>query len=234
VPPDSAAQVVLATAEGNPLIVEASVQRGRVVLVATSAGDPSWSAMPLWPSFVPLVHEILRYAVARQIDERNVLVGEPLVGMVPLSADVPALAIAAPGRRVEEVRPRAEADAYGWTFFETWQSGPYTAQFGPPLSQSELYTANVDSREPSESDLETITPEQLSKDVWPDVPLVHQTTFQNLDQPAASSVAPQSRLARGLLYAALGLLLIETWVAWRAGHHGEAALSAPSAGRRAA
>ena len=61
---DSAATTVLALANGDPLIVEQPVHHGRVVLVATSADtDTSWTAMPLWPSFVPLVQEIVAWSV---------------------------------------------------------------------------------------------------------------------------------------------------------------------------
>ena len=57
-PENSRAKTVLAIANGDPLVVEEPIHRGRVVLVATSA-EPSWTAMPLWPSFVPLVQEIV-------------------------------------------------------------------------------------------------------------------------------------------------------------------------------
>ena len=65
-PPNSTANVVLAAADGQPLVVEQSIRQGRVVLVATSA-DLSWSAMPLWPSYVPLVQEILAWSPAERL-----------------------------------------------------------------------------------------------------------------------------------------------------------------------
>ena len=60
-PADGRAEIVLALADGDPLIVAAPIRRGTVTLVATSA-DPSWTALPLWPSFVPLVHEMAAWA----------------------------------------------------------------------------------------------------------------------------------------------------------------------------
>ena len=76
-PKDSPAKIVLAMANGDPLIVEQPVHRGRVVLVATSA-DASWTAMPLWPSFVPLVQEIVAWCAGGQLQQQNIMVGEPL------------------------------------------------------------------------------------------------------------------------------------------------------------
>jgi hypothetical protein len=76
-PKDSPAMIVLAMANGDPLIVEQPMHRGRVVLVATSA-DASWTAMPLWPSFVPLVQEIVAWCAGGQLQQQNIMVGEPL------------------------------------------------------------------------------------------------------------------------------------------------------------
>ena len=84
-PADSPAKTVLALAGGDPLVVEQPVHRGRVVLVATSA-DPSWTAMPLWPSFVPLVQEIVAWCAAGQLQQRNVMVGEPMEASWTLAA----------------------------------------------------------------------------------------------------------------------------------------------------
>ncbi len=44
------AKVALRLANGDPLIVEQPVHRGRVILVATSA-DRRWTLMPIWPSY---------------------------------------------------------------------------------------------------------------------------------------------------------------------------------------
>ena len=56
---------------GDPLMVTEPIRRGRVVLVATSA-DTSWTCMPVWPSYVPLVQEMLAWCVSGQSQQRNV------------------------------------------------------------------------------------------------------------------------------------------------------------------
>lgn len=70
-----------------------------------------------------------------------------------------------------------------------------------------------------ESDLARISPEELRNRVWPEVPFVHQTTWQNLDDPPVGRIGRSSGLARTLLYALLGLLFVETFLAWRFGYH---------------
>jgi len=216
VAPQGAANVVLATGEGEPLIVEESIQRGRVIVVSTAVDDPQWSAMPLWPSFVPLVQEMLQYAAVRQVAERTVRVGQPLGDTLPLEGRTPSLVISTPSGRGEEVRIQEEGGVRAWTFTETATSGLYTARYGPPVSRNDLFAVNFDSRPPDESDLAPLGPEELRDEVWPEVPFVHQTTFQKPSAPLAAATVRPNRLARALLYFVLGLVMVETFLARRA------------------
>lgn len=215
VKPDSPANVVLATGEGEPLIVEGSLHRGRVIVVGTAAGDPQWSALALWPSFVPLVQEILQYAVVQQVAERTMRVGQALGDTSPVEGPPPNLVISTPRGRGEEVRIREEGGVRLWTFTDTGTSGLYTARYGPPMSRNDTFAVNFDSRSPDESDLAPLEPEELREEVWPDIPFVHQTTFQRPDVPAVAGARP-NRLARALLYMVLALVLVETFLARRA------------------
>jgi len=94
----------------------------------------------------------------------------------------------------------------------------YLAQFGPPISRSDAFAVNVD---PVESDLARISPEELRDQVWREVPFVHQTTWQNLDDQPDRRIGRPSGLPKALLYALLALLFVETFLAWRFGHHDE-------------
>jgi hypothetical protein len=92
----------------------------------------------------------------------------------------------------------------------------YTAQFGPPVSRSDAFAVNVD---PVESDLARISPEELRDVVWPKVPFVHQTTWQDLDREPVGRITRHAGLPKALLYVALTLLFVETFLAWRFGYH---------------
>ncbi len=78
------AETVLATASGNPFIVAAPLGRGRTIVVATDASlssiDPTsgepWTNWPTWPSFLPMIRELLAYAASSAQSQ-----GEPLVGI---------------------------------------------------------------------------------------------------------------------------------------------------------
>lgn len=227
IPANSTARAVLDTGSGNPLIVEQPIRKGRVVLVATSA-DLSWSCLPLLPSFVPLVQEILNWCAGGQIQQRNFQVGDVLGGVAPAAAVDTPLRLSrsqrpddAPAERLEkqgrQIALHAEGDYSAWSYPDTWLSGIYTATLGPPFNRSQSFAVNVDTRE---SDLAAVDVEDLKGNVWPGVPFQYQTTWQQTDAQVAAPVVRSWRLPVLLLYTVLGLLVSETFLAWRFGHHG--------------
>ena len=216
VPTDATAKTVLATASGDPLVVEQLLGRGRVILVAMSA-DTSWTAMPMWPSYVPIVQELLAYAIGGRTAQRNVLVGETLEATVaPPTTSHASGTMQTPDGRTEPLRLRAEGDASVWSFADTMISGIYTARFGSPTGPGEPFAVNVDT---VESDLDKLTEQQLREEVLPGVALDYQTTWQALVESPPGQVGRSGSWARGLLCLVLVLLFVETFVAWRFGYH---------------
>jgi hypothetical protein len=209
-PKDSSAQVVLAAANGDPLVVEEKFGRGRVVLFATSA-DTSWSAMPLWPGFLPLVQEIMSYCLAGSATLRNVQLGDAIAAPAPPAwANVP-VTMQLPDGRTQRAHWANPPAANLLQFAETTQSGIYTARFAAPIDSSLFFAVNVDT---VESDLARLSPGQLQSDIWPGVVVLPQSAWQNAAHaPLATSLAPAS-LQTELLYALLTLLLLETFLAW--------------------
>lgn len=212
-PKPSRARTVLALGNGDPLIVEEAMRRGRVVLAATSA-EPSWTGLPLWPSFVPLVQEIVAYCVRGRLEQRNLIVGDP----IDVSTSVPEAeppSIRTPDGRTHPAQRLVDGGASSLGYAQTWQSGVYQVKFGPPANRDELFAVNVNT---VESDLTQIDAEQLRTEVWPGVPFVHQTSWRDLGATAPGSpIARGGRLHVDLLYAVLGLLLLDTFLAWRMG-----------------
>jgi hypothetical protein len=214
-PKNSRARVALSLANGDPMIVEEPVGRGRVVLVATSA-DISWTAMPVWPSFLPLVQELLAYCTGGQLHDQNVEVGQPLEGSTAMPAGGVPLVIYRPDAAHEAVRLATQGDYGSFSYAETTSSGIYTARFGSPVARSQLFAVNLDT---AESDLTPLGPDELRHDVWPGVPFVYQTHWQGPEHTAAGQLAQPGAWHLDLLYAALVLLLAETFLAWRLGYH---------------
>ena len=213
VPKKSKARVALAFEGGDPAIVEEQIERGRVVLVATSA-DRSWTPMPLLPSYVPIVQELLAFALEGQRQQRNFLVGQTLGALVSTpAADVP-LKLRTPEGRSDQIRLRPEGDYGSWSYSETMTSGIYAARFDPPVSRSELFAVNVDT---VESDLTKLTPEQLREQVWSGVPF--ETSREDLDEQPVRRIGRRGTLSKELLCVVLGLVFLETLLAWLFGHH---------------
>ena len=183
------------------------------MLVATSA-DPSWTAMPLWPSFVPLVQEIVAWCAAGQLQQRNVMVGEPLEASWTLAAAETPPRVQSPDGRTHTVKLRAAGDYSSLSYADTAQSGIYLAQFGPPINRSQTFAVNVDT---AEGDLARIEPENCA-------PASGRAFLSSIRHHGrlggAAAGGPESagsRLHVDLLYAVLGLLFLETFLGWKLG-----------------
>lgn len=208
-----AATVALRFQNGDPAIVESRIGQGRVIVVATAA-DTSWGTWPVQRSFPPLVHEMVRFAVAGRSGHRQLLVGEPILRLLP-SNEAPADAqVLGPENRptplVVSIRDKSSAAI---SFAETDRSGLYQLKLGPPLNRSEKFAVNVD---PRECDLSSIGVAALDVD---SAEPAENLTDRNVNKPKRSAVAAVATkdLSRWLLFVALCLLFVEQLMAWRFG-----------------
>ena len=71
----------------------------------------------------------------------------------------------------------------------------------------------------AESDLATISREELQNEVWPDVPLNYQTAWQSEGTTLPAAFHPAGQMHVSLLYAVVGLLIVESLLAWRFGYN---------------
>ncbi len=219
---ESQAKVAMAFGGGDPAIVEKPMGRGRVILVATdgsaSSIDPGtrapWTIMAAWPSFVPLVQEMLALAVGSQLAAHNVQVGQTLGEIVRPLATRQSWTMKTPAGR-EEPLPLATSDEGSrWSFSDTLTSGPYRVEPGVAAGDSDahrsgLYAVNIDTRE---SDLARIDPAvELPPQFTTAVPSAN-------DDASSADVARRSGLHRSLLQGVMILLFVEVFLAWRAGH----------------
>jgi hypothetical protein len=214
--PLEGARTALALDTGDPAIVEARIGRGRSILVATTASPQSldrtsdpptpWSALADWPSFPPLVHEMLHFALAGRSEGRNVLVGEELAGIVPQAALGEAVLLSGPGDLSERLPLVVEGGQARWSYSGTSTSGEYSAQLGPAVQR---FAVNIN---PRESDLARLDPELLPSQ------LSREPVLADDDEAPTGLAASESRsYFRWLLWGVLALLLLEPVLAWRFG-----------------
>jgi len=211
----AAAEVVLAMSNGDPLIVARPIRRGRSVLVTTSA-DATWSQLPKWGTYEPLVKEILSWCIAGQAQPRNVEVGDPLESALVTTPALTDVSIERPGGQRRAVPLDVQGDYSTWRYDDTFISGIYAAHFAAPAPQTQLFAVNLLT---AESDLTPISQDELQDEVWPGVPLSYETSWQGDGPPLPAPGGPSGRLPVGLLYAVVGLLLLESILAWRFGYN---------------
>ena len=212
-PADSQARVALAFDNGDPAIVEAPRYRGTVIQIATSA-DSDWTTWPLHPSFPPVMEQVVLEAAAGKMLERNVRVGQPLEQSLPGSGVAAAVTVVVPGGKSVPSKLQPGGEVSQLHFAETELSGPYTVKIGPPLALEATFAANPS---PAESDPAKLDRAGLAEAV-PRWSFAYMTDSQELTGNAAA-VSRRGELHRPLLYLLLAFLLLESFLAWRFGHH---------------
>jgi hypothetical protein len=210
---NTTAKVALAFAGGDPAIIEEKILHGRTILFAGAADDSldrlttpptPWTAIQTWPSFPPLVQEMLALAVRGRSAGRNVLVGEDLEGVVHNSLGDVLLTLVKPDGRDERVSLTIDGQDSRWIWSEAHTSGIYEARFGPPRNESQLLAVNVDTRESNLERLdEDLLPSQFARDYH----------GGDLDAPKLPS-SPRAQLFQYLLAFMLVLLIGESFLAW--------------------
>jgi hypothetical protein len=210
-------RVALAFNSGDAAIVEHRLQNGCCILVTTATSPQSvdrstspptpWSALSTWPSFPPLVQEMLAFAVRGRTELRNRRVSEPLEGAVRGTYPHLTVMIDRPDGSSERLTLRADGSDSRWAYSDTNHSGVYKARYESPLDRQELYAVNVDPRESNlqRFDADSL-PSQLNVGLQADEPVA----LAPMTQPA--------RYFRHLLGLLLVLLLVESSWAWYIGN----------------
>jgi hypothetical protein len=105
--PKPAASVLARFEDGSPALVESRTGKGRVLLFTSSLG-PSWNDLPLTPLYLPFIHQMVRYAGAREENPwyglgQTFTVRKEANGQPP-AVDTPA------GQRLSEARNTPDGD----------------------------------------------------------------------------------------------------------------------------
>jgi hypothetical protein len=212
VPQGGDSRVALAFDSGDPAIVEKPFGRGRSILVTTSV-DEQWGIWPLWPSFLPLVHEILHYAIAVRPGDRQKLVGEPISDIIAGAAVDNEVIVEQPDGRSQPIHVERDGGGYRFTTDPTSRSGIYAVSVSQPTSKGSLFAVNVDSRE---SNLAKLARDELAGELLAGVEFSYMTNWSGEAEPTddAGPIPPSRGVSRWLLYALLYLMFTEQMLAW--------------------
>jgi hypothetical protein len=217
------AQVAAALRDGDPLIVTATLGRGRTAIVATdgslSSVDPAtgepWNLWPTWPSYLPIVRELLAYVGGSDGQLLQQIAGDTLHGyFADLTPDVAAhrpLQVTRPDGAVAFANIETTSDGAEWSFDDTDVSGVYSLR-GIPETIPRQFAVNTDT---TESDLARIGQDELPSK------LVSQDAIQIArDSGDRSNSVVQAAWSQSLLWAALAIMFLESLVAWHFGRGG--------------
>ncbi len=210
--PSDAATVALALPSGDPFLVTAPCGDGMVAVIASSASldtiDPAtvqpWTMLPAWPSFLPIVRELVVFGLEQNRDANRAEPGMVISGALPPTWAKASVDLLRPDGRVDSV-PVVRGDGIvEWSYTSTDLPGAYTVLSTASNEPLSVATVNVPG---TESGLTRVATDSL-----PDSFQV-QTTTGDLQRTLAN-VGATTDLHRWLLYAVLALLLIESVMAW--------------------
>jgi hypothetical protein len=213
----AASKTALAFDGGDPAVVEEQIGRGRSMVVATAASSESvdaslfppvaWTTLPLAKDFVSLVQEMIALSAGTRDQARNVLVGQSIEGVLYGAAPHAPVDVAAPDGSVERRQVVPDGAVGRWSFDDTRQSGVYDARLALSEPTLQRYAVNVDIRE---SDLSRVDPDLLPEALARDVAVEESPT-------AAVESTRRTGLFRFALAGVLGLVFLESVLAWRLG-----------------
>jgi hypothetical protein len=205
--------VDLATTNGKPLIVRKRVGSGWVASVLSAPEDgleyektgSAWNAMATWPSFLPLMQQLVQVVVDTNVERMNLLAGDVLEGWIRDSSERQQIAITRPDGSESYVTTEAFDDSGQllWYYHQTENRGIYQARSKVGLQSFAVNIAPIESR------LTSVALAQLPSSTT-------DTQLQAVVDPARQS-ENDNRLTRMLLGLLLVLLLSESVLAWSLG-----------------
>jgi len=208
---DKDVSILLTTGQGEPLVVEKRVGRGRVIVQGVPLGV-EWSNLPACQVFVAMVHEWLWYLSEPAAPRRNVRPGEPLVVSLPAKEQDIKVTVTGPDGRTAVVKPELRDGRRVYSHGRTLIPGSYRMTVTPKGKPAWTVPFAVE-RDTDESDLAALDSKQSDT-------LALAAGLKFVDDPlawqAVGDMAAASRpLWWYLLVALLAMMLIELALAWR-------------------
>jgi hypothetical protein len=228
--PYPSAQVLarFSDAEGSPAIVEGAVEKGRVILFASTA-DLDWNDWARSPTYLMVLQEIVSAVARARRKKTDHFAGNPVEEPVDIRSysrdgrlrvpgypSQPERAILASPAPAEPAQAKAESSAaFRFLLEDTEKAGLYAIALKTKSGEEEWHQLAV-SRDPAESDLAPLSSQKL-RDLYPDVDL---TVIK--DATALAGVGRgRFEISDFLLWAFLAFLFTEGFLArWFAHHRG--------------
>ena len=222
----------------DPAVLDIPRYRGRVVLY-TSTFNPErigrnqfWSTWPPHPTFLPFLHETVRYSVARN-DRRNLIVGDTIAEYLPIALTGLKAKLSRMDGDAETALASLDVISRDETAVATFNNieatGIYRLSIG--ANPDALFAVNVPVTAPAggaesdlhrlnQGDLQATAPEADIQVVGDSSEVqVHPGRSHGDDKTFYAEKQEQrgTSAARFLLFLALLFILVEVYLAWRLG-----------------
>ncbi|WP_075091769.1 BatA domain-containing protein [Planctomyces sp. SH-PL14] len=210
--PPAGTEVILRLSNGAPVLLERRSGNGRVLQIQTALND-EWGSWVLWPSFLPMMHEIVLASIRGELAQRVGEVGETLSGPRIRGAAEQCVLTRPDGSRSTitasgDIGSRVDAGRGD-------VCGVYQFSFPGGTRQPERYVVNCDTRE---SALARVSPETLRTELGldPAVRFTTQWTPPVRETGATTGGGEIGRMVQPLLGLTLVLLVLDLLVAgWK-------------------
>lgn len=196
------ARILARFENGDPAIMEWGIGKGRIIVLA-SGWTPRDSQLARSSKFVPLMAALLEGRDARPASQANHLVHDPLP--LPVAeGTAKGLTVRTPGGGTVATAPGST------TFSETARPGRYTIE---TTAGAREFAVNLDPLESKTAPLHVETLEQfgcrLANHSQANVDRDHLRQMHNAE------LEGRQKLWRWLIVTAIGILIVETWLAGR-------------------
>lgn len=209
-PTTNPGRVALAFNSGDAAIIEGHVGIGKSLLITTPL-DQSWGNWAVWPSFLPLMQEIVFYAVSGNTGAQSLSVGEVWQRTIQTRGAETTAMVSRPDGETEPARSSPNGNLTDFHYERTDKSGVYGLQLGPPLNKRESFVVNVD---PRESNLTRVERDDFERDLLAGTEFRYLTDWQDMQRETARTTNETGDLSRLFLYIVLYLLFVEQLLAW--------------------
>jgi hypothetical protein len=209
-------ETALAYPGGDPAVLLANVERGKVAVVTTSA-DLDWNRWAISPSYLPVMQNLVKELVSHRLRRPSATVGEPLVTPLPRAGFDATASITPPGGGAPTPLRLEERDGVATVVYTGADvAGFYKVAVGPPINANWNFAVNPPA---SESDLSRYTADDL-KSLFPGWQFSLRDKWAPDSAALLEGATGEGGLHRHCLWLALAIIFFETGLAWRCGRHG--------------
>ncbi|CAN5615630.1 hypothetical protein BH11PLA2_BH11PLA2_41460 [soil metagenome] len=208
---------VVTEAKLDPAVIALRKHRGRVVVFANTF-NRDWSDWPVLPSFLPFVHEVMRYGAANTASD-TISVGEMIEETLPAASAGQVVTLSGPGGNPETAVAKGNDSESIVRFTPRLQSGLFKLSL--PGGATRPLAVNIAESAEKESDLRCVDAGELPSLHTGIRVVTHPDQVVNtIDDPGATALSPRPHgpmLAHSLTLLAIVAILLELLFAWRFG-----------------